>query len=61
MLPMFWGITKKDPKYEFLIAAIYRRSPGKTIYIASLSSRLEVRKIDLSVFRKLLTELLGGR
>ena len=43
MLPMFWGITKKDPKYEFLIAGDIQTIPGKD-YIPSCDEVMKERK-----------------
>ena len=43
LLPMFWGITKKDPKYEFLIAGDIQTIPGKD-YIPSCDEVMKERK-----------------
>jgi len=43
ILPMFFGVTKKDPKYEFLIASDIVTIPGKD-YVPSCEDVMKLRK-----------------
>lgn len=43
MLPMFFGVTKKDPKYDFLIASDIITIPGKD-YLPSCEEITKLRK-----------------
>jgi branched-chain amino acid transport system substrate-binding protein len=43
MLPMFFGVTKKDPKYDFLIASDIVTIPGKD-YLPSCEDIAKLRK-----------------
>jgi branched-chain amino acid transport system substrate-binding protein len=43
MLPMFFGVTKKDPKYKYLIAGDIVTIPGKD-YLPPCDEIMKVRK-----------------
>ena len=43
LLPMFWGVTKKDSKYDFLVASDIQTIPGKD-YIPSCDAALAKRQ-----------------
>jgi branched-chain amino acid transport system substrate-binding protein len=43
LLPMYFGVTKKDPKYDFLVAGNIETIPGKD-YVPSCEEVLKQRK-----------------
>jgi branched-chain amino acid transport system substrate-binding protein len=43
LLPMYFGVTKKDPKYDFLIAGNIETIQGKD-YVPSCEEVLKLRK-----------------